>query len=219
MFSQIFRNLTQSLLCVYSARNLVWHALAIALTIVLVLTGLDWLYYTWTRSEILHPIVWAAGIGGFFVPVIVPFALYITGEVLGDERLLKAGISVAQAVIIALIVAALYKAFTGRIEPEFIFSIGDTDISRNFQFGLLKHGVFWGWPSSHAAVAFAGAAALSLSIRVRWVQALAFLYALVIALGASVGFHWLSDVAAGAIIGILIGIVVAKGVITKAGPS
>jgi len=30
-----------------------------------------------------------------------------------------------------------------------------SDISHQFQLGFLRHGVFWGWPSSHTTIAFA----------------------------------------------------------------
>ena len=122
----------------------------------------------------------------------------------------KAG-ALAEAGVIAWLISSAYKVFTGRIQPEFLTNISSLDITREFHFGFLQNGIYWGWPSSHAAVAVAMSVALVLLFpNNRIARYGALLYALFIALGASIGFHWLSDVVAGAIIGTLVGVVVAK---------
>ena len=210
MFRDILRGAFENTAAVFRGRNLLWHGIAIALTALFVLSGFDWYFYEVTRSPTIHPFVWLAGIGGFFVPVIVPIGIYFGGEMRKDRKLMSIGAAMLQAVIIASLVVIFYKAFTGRIQPEFMNTIGNTDISRDFQFGFLRHGVFWGWPSSHAAVASAGGVALFHLVRNRLVHTLVILNIIIVALGAAIGFHWFSDVIAGAIIGSLIGIVVAK---------
>lgn len=189
---------------IFHRRSLVWHGTAIALTALLVLSDTDWWFYEHTRSPLLHPIVWAAGLGGFFIPVLIPLGMYFVGEWRKDNRLMDIATTIAQAVIIGLLVSFLYKAFTGRIQPDFL-GVGGTDISKEFQFGLLRHGVFWGWPSSHVAVASAGAAALVGTLRSRGVAIGAYLYVCVVAAGAAIGFHWFSDVIAGFLFGTLAG--------------
>ena len=85
------------------------------------------------------------------------------------------------------------------------------DISREFHFGFLERGVFWGWPSSHTAVAFAMTAVLWILFPKRpliWFFAIA--YAFYVGIGVSVTIHWFSDFVAGAIIGSVIGITVAR---------
>ena len=108
--------------------------------------------------------------------------------------------NVAVAEMAAFLIAAAYKALTGRLQPNLA---NGADISHAFQFGILRHGIFWGWPSSHTIVAFAGAVVVMLSARSRAARAIAILYALIIGFGASVGFHWFSDVVAGAVLGTL----------------
>lgn len=210
MFEQVFRGSIKNFVELFSLRSLRFHAVAILITTALVLTGFDWAFYEATRSALWHPLVWIAGIGGFFVPVLAPLALYLFGEFRGDPTLMHIAGRVAQAVILASLLAILYKAFTGRIEPEFIYVIGANDISREFQFGFLRHGIFWGWPSSHAAVACAGAFTLARLMRTRWITWTVTTYAVVVCVGAAVGFHWFSDVIAGMIFGTLIGYIVAK---------
>jgi len=68
------------------------------------------------------------------------------------------------------------------------------DISRSFQFGFLRHGIFWGWPSSHTTIAFSIAVTLfvlypkNLAVRI-----LALLFAFYIGIGVSMSIHWFSD--------------------------
>lgn len=210
MAKHIFSGLLQQARSSVTGRSLWWHATAIALTFILVITGFDWWFYEQTRSAFFHPLIWLAGIGGFFVPVLVPAIMYITGEWRQNSELRRKAVAIVQAVIIAWVLIAIYKAFTGRIQPEFMNTVGNTDISRGFQFGFWRNGIFWGWPSSHTAVAVAGSLTLlrlSKSVMVRF---LAVLYMVIIAAGAGIGFHWFSDVVAGIILGVLVGNIVAK---------
>jgi membrane-associated phospholipid phosphatase len=210
MVTGILTGLWQNTKRVVSGRSVLWHAVAIALTATFVLTGFDWWFYEMTRSELFNPLIWTAGIGGFFVPVLAIVGIYNYGEFRHDERVMSVALAVGQAVLIALAAAIVYKALTGRIQPEFMNTIGNTDISRDFNFGLLRHGVFWGWPSSHTIVAFAGGTVLLRLVQHVSARALTALYMIVVAVGAGVGFHWLSDVVAGGVLGILIGTIVAR---------
>jgi membrane-associated phospholipid phosphatase len=90
------------------------------------------------------------------------------------------------------------------------------DTSHGFQFGLLKGGVFWGWPSSHTTVTFAMMVCLiMLYPKNKILVFLALLYAFYIGLGVSVTIHWFSEFTAGAIIGSVIGTVVGRSFRTK----
>jgi membrane-associated phospholipid phosphatase len=108
------------------------------------------------------------------------------------------------------ILSSFYKIFTGRIEPNLMNTI--YDISHYFQFGIFRHGIFFGWPSSHTAVAFAMAFAIFVIYKnSRQIKYLYALYALYIGIGvATVGIHWLSEFVAGAIIGAVVGISVGQ---------
>lgn len=194
----------------YSHSRWLWHVFAAAVTALLVWSGFDWWFFGQTRMDFLYPLVMAAGVGGFFVQVLLPIGIFLVGKWKKNTSLVRLGVAVAQAEIVAVLIVAVYKAFTGRMQPEFLTNFGVTDISNGFQFGFLQHGIFWGWPSSHTAVAVAAMVVLYLSLRNPALRILACTYAFLISAGAAVGFHWFSDVLAGAIVGALIGYVVSK---------
>jgi membrane-associated phospholipid phosphatase len=210
MVKLFFRNISRNVRTIFIPRSLLWHALAIALTAALVFSGADWWYYEHTRSVLFDWVVFGAGIGGFFVPVLVPLGLYIWGDVAKKESLMHLGAATGQASLLGYLLSVFYKIFAGRTQPEFLTTLSHTDITHAFHFGILQNGVFWGWPSSHAATAFAGAVALALLVRNKPLRIIALVYAIFVGLGASIGFHWLSDVIAGAIFGSLVGIIVAR---------
>jgi len=189
----------------YRHRRWVWHGVAALLTVILVLSGFDWWFYQHTRADFLQPLIWLAALGGFFVPVLLAVVLYWVGEWRRNNRLIHLGAAVAQAQILAVVIVSVYKACTGRIQPEFLTHFSSVDISHEFQFGFLRHGIFWGWPSSHAAVAVSAATVLFLSVRSSVVRVVIVTWAAVVCAGAAVGFHWFSDVVAGIIVGVLIG--------------
>lgn len=212
MFRTFLYHVPRNIIASFRGYNLLFHVLAGVLTYALVVTGADWAFFGATRSPSLRLLIMGAGIGGFFIPVIVPVGLYLWGEMKGRRDLMHRAGALAEAGVIAWLISSAYKAFTGRIQPEFLTNISSLDITREFHFGFLQNGIYWGWPSSHAAIAVAMSVALALLFpRNKVARYGALLYALFIALGASIGFHWLSDVVAGAIIGTLVGVVVAKG--------
>jgi membrane-associated phospholipid phosphatase len=190
----------------YRGHFWVWHVAAAGITAVLVLTGFDWWFFQKTRIDALYPLIMLAGVGGFFVPILLPVGLYIWGQRQKDVTALRAAVATTQAAVVAWIIIAVYKTFTGRIQPEFLTTFETSDHSRNFQFGFFEHGIFWGWPSHHTAVAVAGATVLYLAYRRPATRFVTLAWALIVAAGASVGFHWLSDVVAGAIVGAVVGI-------------
>ena len=127
------------------------------------------------------------------------------------------GLAVGQSAILGLLISGFYKAFTGRIQPPghslmAISSNNLVDISRDFQFGFLRHGVYWGWPSTHATLAFAISAAFwTLFPENKIIRFLALIYAFYVGIGVAItSIHWFSEFVAGAIIGSVIGITVGK---------
>lgn len=179
-----------------------WIHIAVALsTALLVLSGADWAYYQATRSTALVGVVIFSAAAGFIMPVVGPLLLYFLARARQDPRAHLMVQNVAVAEMAACLIAAAYKAVTGRLQPNLA---NGADISRGFQFGILCNGIFWGWPSSHTIVAFSAAVVIVLSVRSRVARAISILYALIIGFGASVGFHWLSDVVAGALLGTLV---------------
>ena len=193
----------------FSGRNLLFHGIAIGLTAVLVLSGFDWWYFTSNRIPDLRFILFPAIIIGAFFPILVPITLLLIGTIGKRKRSVQTAFALAQAAILGSLISSTYKAFTGRIQPD--FRNMNIDISHNFQFGFLQHGIFWGWPSSHTTIAFAMAFTLIfLHQRNKGVLIGALLYAFYIGLGVSTSIHWFSDFVAGALIGAVIGTTVGQ---------
>lgn len=191
---------------------LLWHAAAILLTAISVLSGFDWLYFRETRGHLLWSLMFPAAVIGMFLPAILPIALIIGGLSQKDGKMFRTGWAIGQAEFMGWLISSAYKAVTGRVHPAHV--VGE-DISRVFKFGFLRGGVFWGWPSSHTTVAFAMAATIfTLFPKQRWLGVTAFVYAFYIGLGVSVTIHWFSDFAAGAIIGTVIGTIVGRSFLT-----
>jgi membrane-associated phospholipid phosphatase len=206
---QFLVTVPRNLIGCFTGRRLLWHVIAIVLTFILVMSGFDWHWFLATRNPALRSWMWpAVGIGGL-LPIALPLILFALGIIARNARAILAGWAVAQAELLGAFVAAVYKAVTGRVHPA--HSVG-ADISHVFRFGWMRGGVFWGWPSSHATIAFAMAVTVfTLCPKHRWLGWVAILYAFYVGLGVSMTIHWFSDFVAGAIIGSVIGAVVGNG--------
>jgi hypothetical protein len=210
---KLFYRFPQNIVAVFSGRKLVWHATAIVLTIAIVASGGDFAYYRWTRTEVSLLALPALGLG-MLMPVLLPLVLLVVGMAWKNRRLMATAWALGQAAMVAYLVTSCYKAVTGRIPPPFHGHVGRlalngsalTDSSHGFQFGFLRGGIFWGWPSGHTTVAFSMAICLTaLYSKNRMVIFGALLYAFYIGLSVSVTIHWFSEFVAGAIIGRVIG--------------
>ena len=182
----------------------------IVITYTLVISGFEWWYFTASRNPLLHTLAIPAIILGGILPIILPLILFILGTLRKNKNIIVAGWALAQAALIGSLISSTYKAFTGRIPPMNFAEPGTLiDISRQFQFGFMRGGIFWGWPSSHTTIAFAMAVTLFVLYPTK--KAIfypALIYALYVGLSVSVSIHWLSEFIAGAILGTIIGIVV-----------
>ncbi len=215
---ELFHRLPRNVIAIFSGRNLLWHALAIGLTVLIVMSGFDWFYYLSTRGDTIRALAWPAIVLGGTLPIFGTLLLLIVGEVGRIRSIITTAWALGQAAMLGYLISCAYKAFTGRIPPPFhgfrMLAMNEgslTDTSHGFQFGFLKGGVFWGWPSSHTTVTFAMTACLiALYPKNKLLVLLALLYALYIGLGVSVTIHWFSEFAAGAIIGNVIGTVVGR---------
>ncbi len=211
MLKDFSHTLSKNIVLNFKGRNFVWHLLAIASTYVLVISGSDWRYFEYVNSGWLSGLLMPAGLLGFIIPIFLPIGFYMIGKHRGSFTLKNTGAALGQAAFMGWFISSSYKALTGRLHPELITNVTNTDISGIFNFGFFREGIFWGWPSSHTAVAFAMAAALYvLYPNHKKITILFLLYAAFIGIGVSMGIHWLSDVVAGAIIGTIAGLVVAK---------
>jgi len=212
-FHNFFRNIKK----IFWGKNLLWHFLAIALTYFLVNSGFDWIYFQAARAGYLRVLFFPAVLLGAFVPLFGVLIFFAVIAFKKNPRLLKTAFALGQAALLGLFVSDFYKFFTGRPGPPgFLTQDFTRDISHVFRFGILRGGVFFGWPSSHTTVAFAMAVTLVLLYpKNKWVRFAAFVYAIYIGVGVSMTIHWFSDFAAGAIIGTVIGGVVGKSFVTS----
>lgn len=196
---------------------ILWHLLAIILTLVLVASGFDWCYFCSTRSHELRAWMFPAVIIGQFLPITLPLFLLWMGAVCESAITIRTGWAIGQAALIGWFIASTYKAFTGRPHPPHDIGL---DTSHVFQFGFMRGGIFWGWPSSHTTTAFAVSVTLfTLFPGKKWLGIAALFYAFYVGIGVSMTIHWFSDFAAGAIIGTAIGVTVGKSFLREtAGP-
>ena len=209
MMKYFLYSLPKNVLKCFTNYNWIWHIVAIILTSILVLTNADWYYFLGTRSDTLMYIFFPAVILGALMPIAISLFLIVGAYFAKKKKIGVVGFAIAQAALIGSIISSVYKAFTGRIQPN-LQNITN-DISHNFNFGFLRHGIFWGWPSSHTMIAFSMAFTLIyLFPKNKIIRITSFIYALYIGIGVSFFIHWFSECLAGAIMGIVVGSVVAK---------
>jgi hypothetical protein len=143
---ELLHNLPRNVIQIFSGRNLRYHALAIFLTVLIVETGFDWDYFSFTRGEIFAHFAIPAIMLGTLIPVLGTLAILSIGAIYKNQRLISTAWALGQSAILGYLISITCKAFTGRIPPPFrgfrmsaqnINSL--TDTSQGFQFGFLKH--------------------------------------------------------------------------------
>lgn len=207
MLGFFFRTLPRNIVASFSGYKFLFLIAAIASTYLIVETGTDWKYLLAVRDPELNKMFFPAVIIGGFVPISLPLFLLAIGAIFNRPRLAVTGWALGQAALIGSVVTSTLKAFTGRIQPNLNDLIIDS--SHQFQFGFFEHGIFWGWPSSHTAIAFAMAFTLiSLHVKNRHVLFYSIIYAFYVGFGVSLTIHWFSEFIAGALIGTAIGLTV-----------
>jgi len=209
----LFYRLPQNIWKIFSGKNLLWHLLAIIVTVAIVVPGFDWWYFKSTQNVIFSRLMFPGVFLGLFVPILVPLFLLIVGTVQKNSKLLNSGFASAQASALGWLVSVFYKVFTGRPGP-----VGSmVDISKVFHFGFFRGGIFWGWPSSHTTVAFAfGLSLFMLNSKNKFVKFLSLVYAIYVGIAVSMTIHWFSDFVAGVIFGSIVGITVGKSFLNRA---
>lgn len=206
--NRFLSTLPRNVIGCFKRRNILCHLIAIVLTFILVTSSFDWFYFRSTRSPEIRAWMFPAVIVGQAVPMMLPPLFLLLGVVLGNTGIIRAAWAISQAAFIGWFISSCYKALTGR--DPLPHGIGH-DTSHVFRFGLLRHGIFWGWPSSHTAVAFAMAVTLLVMFpQKRLLCAAALFYAIYIGVGVSMTIHWFSDFVAGTLIGTAIGMTVGR---------
>lgn len=193
----------------FSPRYLWVHGVAIVGTYIIVMSGFDWWYFVTFHNNFLYIYLRPALFLGMLVPAFLPLGMLIIGAIQKKDVLVRSGFVLLEASILGWWLSALYKTFTGRIQPPYSLLV---DASHQFNFGFMEHGVFWGWPSSHTTVAFATMTALCFLLlkRYKWLGVIGLLYALYVGIAVSIQIHWFSEFFAGVFFGSLVGYVVSR---------
>lgn len=156
-------------------------------------------------------------VAGAFVPIVLPAGLYLGGLAARDSELATAGAAALQAAAVQAVIVATLKWLTDRKGPypdgdptKARWSKGflhDSKSARDFNFDPFDLEGGLRWPSGHAASNVAIVSALYAFYpdehAIAWAG---YPAALLVGIGMLEGdYHWLSDVAAGALFGHVIG--------------
>ena len=212
-----FHELRKNIIKIFYGKNFFYHFLATLLTAFIVLSGFDWKYFIAINGSEISSFLWPAIALGGLIPLFLPLVLFGCAQLKKSARLMNTGYALAQSAFLGLAISSLYKAFTGRIPPMHHMLAVATDVSHGFQFGFMRGGIFWGWPSSHTTIAFATMVTLMMLYpKHKVLRIIALCYAFYVGFGVSVGIHWFSEFVAGAIIGSVIGVVVGRSFYSRA---
>jgi membrane-associated phospholipid phosphatase len=185
--------------------------ISVSLTRFFMEKGIDWnwamfFYFNEYWVYIAIPFV----LLGFIVPPAIVFHLYRlskNSKSSSPKILFKRSLWALLTSYVLLIILKLIVHRTRIIPFEKLSNIGQ---SREFWFNIEQNSFGWqtvlgSWPSGHAMVATALAAALLRHLTSSLGRNLLMLYTLIISLSVSTAFNWMSDVAIGIIIGLFIG--------------
>jgi len=193
-------------------RTFIWSSIlffvAIVITYLSVVTDFDWKYFQFLKNyNLLQKILFPAVMIGGFLPMILSLMVMILFWKFRSRNWFKKMIKIFFALVFAVIIDSILKSITGRPAPS--MAVGLIDNSQIFKFGFMRGGIFWGWPSEHAMVAFAMSTVFAKLNSSKWYwPLLAYLYGFYIATGVSLRIHWFSDALSGVLIGYAIGLLI-----------
>ena len=95
------------------------------------------------------------------LPLTTGAFLYFYGKHISDKKMIGASFAVLQAGLITLSYITILKGITGREHPDPNSPEDRKQISKSFRFGLVRGGVYRGWPSGHVGAAMSVASTLT----------------------------------------------------------
>lgn len=212
----LFGNVGNNILNSFKGDNVYLHLAGIASTVLIVTTNTDYkvnkfFYEHEEYGKVASPITRI----GFYLPFVVGGSLFAYGKIKSDDEVLGASFAVLQSSLIALAYNSLLKAITGRPHPDYAGSYDPEGLSKTFRFGILRGGVFWGWPSGHTSSTMAVVSSLTNYYPDKtWLKIAGYsLVAYMIYGVTSVHqgrMHWFSDAVAAAFMSYAIGSTVGK---------
>jgi hypothetical protein len=199
----------------FSGSKALLHLSALAGTFLIVQSGLDKSVHNYfAQHSSIGRICWPGVVMGSMFPVILGGGLLVPGLAGWSLELASAGSAVLQASLLAISYSTVLKALTGRAHPEPVV-YEDNEAGSTFHFGLLRGGVFWGWPSGHMLANTAAVTSLLTFYKDKtWLKAaggayLGYLFLSVVSHHQS-SMHWFSDAIAGTLLGLAIGTTVGR---------
>lgn len=205
----------------FKGKNLLLFLLGIIITAAFSFSGIDWAYFLFFKTHLsIQFYLFHAAPVGFFVPMIAPFIVLLAGELWRNKKIVNSAFALIQSGLLGLGFTIVLKIISGRKPPEYLNQIFSTTIppdqSQVFDFGFIRNGIDYGWPSGHTAVAVAMSVTMMMLYpknKVLWV--VCWVYAAYIAFGMSTNMHWLSDIIAGGLLGGVIGVLVGRNFVNR----
>jgi hypothetical protein len=190
--------------------NAALHVGGIAATGTLISTGADTKVHNFfVENNQFSPYTVPGVVGGYFVPLTLGVSLATYSLLADAPRTTLAANAVLQSLLFSFTYQMILKTVTGREAPEAIH-YDDNAASRRFQFGFLRNGIDWGWPSgllltnTAAVVSLASVYPESTLLRIAGAAYLGYLFISAPA-HENAKLCWFSDAVAGLAMGFAIG--------------
>lgn len=213
-FSNIGCNIVNSFT---GTENIMLQLSGIAATAAIASSNIDNRVSTYFRdNESYSKFAQPAVIIGATLPLTAGAFLYTYGKLSKDNRMVGASFAVLQAGLITVSYISLLKGITGRAHPDPNDAPLDrSQVSRTFHFGIVRSGIYRGWPSGHVGGAMAVASSLSSYYPEKtWLKVLSYSWVGYTMASVSVfhkgTMHWFSDAVAAGLMTYSIGTSVGK---------
>ena len=105
----IFYKFGENFIKIFAGKNLYWHFLAIFLTYIAVVSGLDWNYYLMFGHSSIRNFLFSGVIIGGLLPILLPIILYFFGKLKHNLQIKNSAYAIAQAGLSGWLVFVLYK--------------------------------------------------------------------------------------------------------------
>ncbi len=195
----------------FSGYKSLLHLAGIGFTYILMNQNVDYDIHTYfSKNKSLTYWFLPVGFTGAFGPFGVSAYLYHCGKARSNIKMMGAGCAVFQSTCITLFYVTLLKFLTGRPNPEPEEYDDMKKLSRIFNFGFGREGIFWGWPSGHTATTVAVISTLTAYYPEKlWLKIGGYLYTAYTMIGVTaIGdgtMHWFSDAVAATFLAYAIG--------------
>ncbi|MGE5352586.1 MAG: phosphatase PAP2 family protein, partial [Acidobacteriota bacterium] len=211
-----FDNIGNNFLNAFSGYNGLLQLAGIASTYVLIHTNVDYHVTTYAMDHTSDANYALPGVVlGSTLPITTGGVLYFLGKHNNDKKMVAASFAVLQAGLLTVAYISVLKGITARAHPDPNSTADRKEISRQFNFGFFRGGIYHGWPSGHVGGAMAVASALSNFYPEKtWLKYLTYGWVAYTMASVSIfhkgTMHWFSDAIAASLMTYTIGASVGK---------